>query len=234
MRRSLLLLVPLWALSGLGPASAQDQQDPPRADPKAKPGTVLQPKDLGLKDKGDQADPKVVREKVYAAGEVFARLGEPGEDANTFKVQVLYRVVFVNPDAANRLVALRRELVGALQIEDVNERVAELQRIQTDLLAAQAELYTFEDRQLDAELKVTDDFQVRTLQPPVAFDEKGNIRRYTPKELHELRGPGNRPGFKGERDDLRPGQILLLTLVRKPGSATPLVWQAVILAEPAE
>ena len=147
---------------------------------------------------------------------------------------MLYRVAFLNPDAVARLAGLRRELVDALQIEDVNDRAAEVQRIQGDLLAAQAELYTFEDHQLDAELRLTDDFQVRTLQPPVAFDEKGNVRRYTPKELQELRGPGNRPGFKGDRDDLRPGQILLLTLVRKQGSATPLAWQALILGQPAD
>ena len=86
MRRFLLLVVPLWALCRCLPAPAQDPKDLPRADPKAKPGTVLQPRDLGIKDKGDQPDPKVVREKLYAAGDVFARLGEPDADNNTLKV----------------------------------------------------------------------------------------------------------------------------------------------------
>jgi hypothetical protein len=35
---------------------------------------------------------------------------------------------------------------------------------------------------------------VRSLQPPVAFDDKGNVKKYTAQELKEMRGDGKLPG----------------------------------------
>ncbi len=68
------------------------------------------------------------------------------------------------------------------------------------------------------ELPHADEIKIRTLNPPPAFDEKGRLKRYTPKELQELKGPDRRlPGYTAEAADLRPGQVVEVQLVRKVG-----------------
>ncbi|MGH7170150.1 MAG: hypothetical protein ACRELF_01360 [Gemmataceae bacterium] len=62
-----------------------------------------------------------------------------------------------------------------------------------------------------------DDVKVRMVQPPPAFDDKGNPKRYTRKELRELKGDPKLPGYPAEFSDLKPGQYVQVTLVRKRG-----------------
>jgi len=63
----------------------------------------------------------------------------------------------------------------------------------------------------------TDDVKVRILKPPPAFDDKGNPKKYTRKELRELKGDSKLPGYPAEFSDLKPGQYVQVTLVRKKG-----------------
>jgi len=56
------------------------------------------------------------------------------------------------------------------------------------------------------DLSPADDMQVRTAAPPPQFDEKGNRRKPTPKELKELKGEGNLPGYKSDLSSLKKGQ----------------------------
>ena len=54
--------------------------------------------------------------------------------------------------------------------------------------------------------------KVRLAQPPEAFDDKGNIKKYTAKELKELKGPDNLPGYTGTLDDVKTNQLVLVSL----------------------
>jgi hypothetical protein len=70
------------------------------------------------------------------------------------------------------------------------------------------------------DLRVGDHMLVRVQQPPPAFDEKGNFKTYTQKELDELRGPDKRlPGFTGQLGALRQGQMVKVYLA--PRTAAP-------------
>jgi len=60
-----------------------------------------------------------------------------------------------------------------------------------------------------------DDVKVRTKNPPVAYDDKGNKKKYTPKELKELKGDSKLPGYTAGFEDLKTNQIVEITLVRK-------------------
>lgn len=95
------------------------------------------------------------------------------------------------------------------------------------------------------EIPVHDDLKVRVAQLPPAFDDKGKPRKYTSKELEELKGPDRRlPGYAGSLEDLKPGQIVEVHLVRKAGAPKlakgqelppeykPQVGMIVILASP--
>ena len=62
-----------------------------------------------------------------------------------------------------------------------------------------------------------DDVKIRTENPPVAYDDKGNKKKYTEKELRELKGdPKLRlPGYSAEFNDLKVNQVVEVSLVRK-------------------
>ena len=106
-----------------------------------------------------------------------------------------------------------------------------------------------QDMPVTVEVQTADDVKVRILQLPPAFDDKGKPRRYTPKELKQLKGPDpKQPGYTGGFDSLKPGQKVQLTLARskdalkKPPKGKPrddqealenvTVTRVVILAEP--
>src|SRR5205807_7886954 len=44
---------------------------------------------------------------------------------------------------------------------------------------------------------------------------KGNVKKYTAKELQELRGKEGLPGFTGDQDAIRSGQIVKVYLANK-------------------
>jgi hypothetical protein len=60
-----------------------------------------------------------------------------------------------------------------------------------------------------------DDVKVRTKNPPVAYDDKGNKKKYTAKELKELKGDSKLPGYTAGFEDLKTNQYVQVTLVRK-------------------
>lgn len=62
----------------------------------------------------------------------------------------------------------------------------------------------------------SDNVKVQNVEPPPGFDEKGNFKKYTTKELAELKGAG--PWYPAEFESLKPGQIVQLNLAKK---ATP-------------
>ncbi len=101
----------------------------------------------------------------------------------------------------------------------------------------------------DVDLTAADDIKVRIPRPPAAFDDKGNPKKYSAKELRELKGPGNLPGYTGDFDNVRTGQVVQVYLAKKkealkpppkkkkgeeqdPTDTKPLVSMIVILVDP--
>jgi hypothetical protein len=66
------------------------------------------------------------------------------------------------------------------------------------------------------EMQANDDMKVRMLNPPADFDLKGRPRKYTSKELRDMKGPDTKlPGYTAEFDDIKPGQVVKLYLPNK-------------------
>ena len=66
----------------------------------------------------------------------------------------------------------------------------------------------------------TDDVKVRLTDPPPAYDDKGNIKKRTDKELKELKGDPKDPdyklpGYPAQFTDMRQGSYVKVTLVKK-------------------
>lgn len=63
---------------------------------------------------------------------------------------------------------------------------------------------------------LTDDVKIRILNPPPLYDDKGRMKRYTAKELKELRGEDTKtPGFPADTGDLVNNAMVQLDLVLK-------------------
>jgi hypothetical protein len=206
-------------LLGASPAIAQDaKKDVPRPNP----AMVLPAKDLGVNGKDDKPDPKVAKDRVLGAGKFVARVAEYEESEGKLKLVVPYRIAVLNTETVDQIAALQRELIAASVIPDLEERVAEVVRLRGEILQAQANLYTLEDHELEFEAFLNDDTIFRLSLAPKKFDEKGNIKRWTDRELRELRAPADQPGYKGERDDLRVNTWVFVSVLRKKSDPTAI------------
>ncbi len=88
----------------------------------------------------------------------------------------------------------------------------------------------------DVKVMTIDDVKIRTKNPPVAYDDKGNKKKYTAKELKELKGDDPRlPGYTAEFNDLKQNQVVEVSLVRKKsdkGGKQPLASVILIIVQP--
>jgi hypothetical protein len=187
---------------------------------------------LGLPAFG--ADPPKAGEKP-AAAESLVPLGEltgvlkntAGSEAG-FTLHITLTYVESSPGAA---LAQLRDQEGMLlrQRQIVTERnpvqrtlemialVQEVQHIQYNWRSP----FGVKQIEQDIEIRPARDMKVRSLQPPAAFDEKGNPRKYTPQELKELRGNGKLPGYAADPSGLQDGQVVTIRLARRKEAARP-------------
>jgi len=66
------------------------------------------------------------------------------------------------------------------------------------------------------DVRAVDKVKVRTLFPPVQYDDTGNLKKWTVKELTTLKGTSKLPGYPAEIEVLKPGQVVYLYLAKPP------------------
>jgi hypothetical protein len=180
------------------------------------------------KDAGDKPDAKdQSAEKVIPLGQVGGVIKNTGGSQKVLTLEVTQQLLEVNPGAEAHVareqedllrrqreilktrnpVARQREMLGLMR---------EIQRMQ----ATQQNLFRIKEVKKDVEVAPDDDVKVRSLQPPVVYDDKGYPKKYTPEELKGLRGDGKLPGYASDLDSVQPGQVVIAYLARKkPGAA---------------
>jgi len=73
---------------------------------------------------------------------------------------------------------------------------------------------------------------VRTLKLPLAFDDKGNPRKYTPQELKDLKGTEGLPGYTADISDLKAGQIVRVSVSKRKKTGEAVATLIVIERRP--
>jgi hypothetical protein len=68
---------------------------------------------------------------------------------------------------------------------------------------------SWKQRHKTIELRAAEDMIVRTAAPPLVRDDKGKPIQHTAKELKELKGEGNLPGYQAELSSLKKGQSVM-------------------------
>jgi hypothetical protein len=167
---------------------------------------VAAPKD---KDKDiDKTDAK-----MYKAGKIVGKILTVIESKKSLRLQVTVVNPKLNQGAYNGLIQAQRSLQQALARRPID--INAIRSAQQQIAQHKANLYTYEKKTQDIELKSIDDVVVRKIKEPQVFDDKGKIKKLTPKEKKELKGDPKLPGYKAEFSDLAEGQLVECHLVKK-------------------
>jgi hypothetical protein len=166
-------------------------------------------------------DPKKAEdEKLVSAGRLTGVLKNSGSSGG-----ITVDVELILPDPRAQLEQLRhqRDLVLALSIRNPIQRQLYVATVLQQMRASQNAVIR---KNVDFDLEPADGMIVRTMVLPDQFDDKGKPKKYTAKDLKELRGPDpNLPGFKADRDSLKNGEVVTVYLMRKkqtaPAKAAP-------------
>jgi hypothetical protein len=163
--------------------------------------------------KKDDAPPA---EKPIKVGVVSGKLVEVNETAKSVKLEVMIEVQKPNLGEMQAAQYCQIQLAQAAARRDYNA-VASLQQ---QILQHKLNSITIEKKTQNMDYTSMDDVKVRLTDPPVAYDDKGNIKKRTAKELTELKGdpkdPDSKlPGYPGAFTDLRTGSYVKVTLVKK-------------------
>jgi hypothetical protein len=166
----------------------------------------------GAPTKDDKKDADKNTAKNIAAGEVVGKVMNIYEDKRRLRIQVTIQQPKLNQGAYNALIQAQAQYQQAAARRDVNG----MTNAQRSMLQNQANLYQIESKTQDLEVTATDEAVVRTLRPKDEFDDKGRPKKFTKKELDELRGEDKKlPGYKAEFGDLTNDMIVRLQLVKK-------------------
>jgi hypothetical protein len=156
-------------------------------------------------------------DKLIPVGSVLGVLQNAPNTDGLLTVRVTLRSVEPNVQAQANLLRDEQQVLNriqsASQIRNPLQRQQEFGNILRDaqgLSGRQKDLFTVKETQTNVEVLLTDDTKIRTPGPPVAFDDKGNPKKYTLAELKELKGDDNLPGFPADKDALRQGRTVLV------------------------
>jgi hypothetical protein len=71
---------------------------------------------------------------------------------------------------------------------------------------------------VEIDIPIKETTKIRTKTPLQVYDDKGNIKKYSPEELKTLKGTNpNLPGYEVKIDELTPGAVIEVTLNKSPG-----------------
>jgi hypothetical protein len=66
------------------------------------------------------------------------------------------------------------------------------------------------------DVRARDDCKVRMMNPPVEYDDAGNLKKWTKKELDKLKDKSKLPGYPANFDMLKTGQFVQIYLAKPP------------------
>jgi hypothetical protein len=177
-------------------------------------GTPKMPAPKG-KLKGIETDPAVAERNLMRKNSLTATVVSVVEDKKLLRLKLTIPYVKINQGQLQNYYNAQMNMMKATNAQGVYNA-------QQQMLQASAQIYELDKVEKEVEWKATDEVKVRTSDPPAQFDEKGRVKRYTQKELKELKGNDKLPGFPAEFSDIKAGQIVVVTLLpRKPAPRGP-------------
>jgi hypothetical protein len=235
------VLIGFLTLAFLLPAlSAQDKdkKDPVKAEVKDKADAKDKEKaDAKDKDKADAKDKDKADAKDKGKADKEKEPAEPEKKKPEEKVQhgpvIRTKILSMKPDSAHELTVemtvpdpvqmaqnnmwMAQQMASIQQERNPRNYVMRMQQFQMQMAQRQAQGVGFKKE--PAEVRATEECKVRIMYPPTQYDDAGNIKKWTNKELTKLKGNSKLPGYPADFDMLKGGQLVDIYLA-KPQAAS--------------
>jgi hypothetical protein len=110
---------------------------------------------------------------------------------------------------------INQRTIEISRVANLVERRRQTVQFQIEVAKRQQDLYKNMPTK-EVKLQGVEEVKVRTKVLPVNYDEKGKPKKYTKKELAELKGPNKKlPGYTAEWSNLNKGQVVQVYLAKK-------------------
>jgi hypothetical protein len=163
--------------------------------------------------KADSAEKPPAKEKPPTVTAKFlAKVLSVNTKKLTLKVEIDEPIVTINRYHLGRIAAWQVNLTKALGDKNPKSRARKVADAENHIAYHQARLYERHDRHQHLDVQAADKVVVRTLAKPQFFDDKGKPRNPTPDELKAAKGDSRDAGYAAEFGDIKPGQIVELTV----------------------
>jgi hypothetical protein len=221
-----LLLLSALVLPSLG---ADDKDAKKKDDAPQQKDAVKKDDDTARKKPADNGkDSKEKKEKLTWGAELVGRVEVAGTSQREFTLHVTQKIM--EPDygaqvqyAQQRLQLAQQQarMATARTLQERNSATLQYYQIAMQMSQTQQRLYRPRDHHYDLKLRFAENKKVRLSQPPLDYDDKGNPKKYTAKELRDFQGKEGLPGHTAEMDALKSGQIVKVYLKRYAPAYTP-------------
>jgi hypothetical protein len=168
------------------------------------------------KDLDKDLDKDKSSEKLVKAGVVVGKVMAVYDDKRQVRIQYDIPIPKLNVAAITGLQQAQAQLTQAMRTRNVQGMLQARQQ----MMQHQRNMYTYTKKSVDMTIEARDDAIVRILKPKADFDDKGKPKKYTKKELKELKGDPKLPGYKAEFGDIGTDQQIKVQLVRKKSEKT--------------
>jgi hypothetical protein len=160
-----------------------------------------------------KADDKGTKDQPTPTLKFLGKVVRLNGSNKSLTVELTESIIVVDRYQAGRILYWEQRLIDAQRDRNPTNRLKRTQEAQNWIVYHQASLYRRHDQHQNVDLQAADDVQVRTLQLPPVFDDKGNPHKRTADELKKLKGPDSKLlGYTAEFVNLKPGQIVEVTL----------------------
>jgi hypothetical protein len=163
-----------------------------------------------------ESDPEAAYKKMLMKSpKVQATVMAVVEDKKSLRLKVTVPYVRINQGQLQNYINAQNSMLQASNAQGVINA-------QNQMAQAAAQLYELATVDKEVEWTAADEIKVRMNNPPPQFDDKGRVKRYTAKELRELKGNDRLPGYPAEFSDIKTGQIVQVTLEQKKIAPRPV------------
>ncbi len=208
LRTNPLLALTFLVVPALAYDDAKDAKLEAKKDDKAAPG---EDKKNDTKKEIDKKEAEKT-ERKYKDGILRGRIINVDETKQSLKLELVVPITKLNEAAVNAVAQAQINLQNAMLRRDAQAVLSAQRTIAQESL----KIYRLEEKKVEIQVTASDNVKVRQANPPVQFDDKGKVKRYSAKELSELKGSDTKsPGYPAEFSDLHQNQFVEVHLVKK-------------------
>src|ERR1043166_8001903 len=171
------------------------------------PGLTAQEKDK----KGDKAD-KTEKAEKKEGDEKKDKEKKPIEEKPEHGQVIKTKILSMRPDSA-RDFTIELPMLDPQKMWQLQQSLAQARNpAEYQQRMAQANVFTMKP----VDVRAVDGCKVRTMFPPIQYDDAGNLKKWSKKELEAMKKNSKLPGFPAEFDAIKTGQWVELYLAKTP------------------